>query len=290
MKVISQYSKGGKCGHTQYEIHTIESYLSEMSGEGSNSFFNASYLFIWIQQGRGGISIDLTNHKIEGDTIYYIKPGQVIILEMHGQAKGFIISFPREFAEFYEEKTSQFVNTTLFNHFLTTPVIKINTDINAFLLSVADEMLLEFKNSFDLRLEILKGLFKIFILYLSRQCDADYQIEGYSRKMQLSNFFFMHLEKNFATKKQVRDYAELLSITPNYLNNTIKEISGFTASYHIQQRIVLEAKRKAFFEGYSLKETAYYLGFWDPSHFSKYFKNSSGINFTDFKKGITDFC
>jgi AraC-like DNA-binding protein len=70
----------------------------------------------------------------------------------------------------------------------------------------------------------------------------------------------------------------------------VKEISGFTVSYHIQQRIVLEAKRRAAFEEYSMKEIAYYLGFWDPADFSKYFKNSSGTNFTDFKKEISNFC
>jgi len=40
------------------------------------------------------------------------------------------------------------------------------------------------------------------------------------------------------------------------------------------------------FSGGSLKEVAYYLGFDDTSHFSKFFKNKSGINFTDFKKAI----
>jgi AraC-like DNA-binding protein len=52
----------------------------------------------------------------------------------------------------------------------------------------------------------------------------------------------------------------------------------------------LEAKRRAAFEEYSMKEIAYYLGFWDPADFSKYFKNSSGTNFTDFKKEISNFC
>jgi AraC-like DNA-binding protein len=53
---------------------------------------------------------------------------------------------------------------------------------------------------------------------------------------------------------------------------------------------VLEAKRKAVFGGYSMKEAAYDLGFYDPSHFSKYFKNSSGVNFTDFKRGTVGLC
>jgi len=44
---------------------------------------------------------------------------------------------------------------------------------------------------------------------------------------------------------------------PNYLNQVIKSKSGFTASYHIKQRIILEAKRKATHLQSGLKEIAY---------------------------------
>jgi AraC-like DNA-binding protein len=33
-----------------------------------------------------------------------------------------------------------------------------------------------------------------------------------------------------------------------------------------------------------MKEIAYHLGFSDSAHFSKFFKNTTGMNFTDFKK------
>ena len=73
-------------------------------------------------------------------------------------------------------------------------------------------------------------------------------------------------------------------MAPNYLNTMAKRVSGFTARHHIQQRIVVEAKRQASWEGISLKEIAYRLGFDNPSHFSKFFKKTSGINFSEFKR------
>jgi AraC family transcriptional activator of pobA len=33
-----------------------------------------------------------------------------------------------------------------------------------------------------------------------------------------------------------------------------------------------------------MKEIAYFLGFCDMAHFSKFFKNTTGMNFSDFKK------
>ena len=82
----------------------------------------------------------------------------------------------------------------------------------------------------------------------------------------------------------VSDYAGQLCVTPNYLNRTVKKVTGFTASHHIQQQIILEAKRKAIYSSVSMKEVAYYLGFDNLAHFSKFFKNNCGMNFTDFKK------
>ena len=82
----------------------------------------------------------------------------------------------------------------------------------------------------------------------------------------------------------VCDYASVLSVSPNYLNRTVKKVSGYTASHHIQQQIVLEAKKQAIHYGVSMKEIAYQLGFDNPSHFSKFFKCNSGMNFTQFIK------
>ncbi len=76
----------------------------------------------------------------------------------------------------------------------------------------------------------------------------------------------------------------ILFVTPNYLNEIIKKITGYSAGYHIRQRITLEAKRMALYSDNSMKEIAYNLGFLDCAHFSKFFKTITGSNFTEFKK------
>ena len=94
----------------------------------------------------------------------------------------------------------------------------------------------------------------------------------------------MTLLRDHSSKKMVCDYANELNVSPNYLNRTVKKVSGNTASHHIQQQIILEAKRHAMYSGISMKEIAYQLGFDNIAHFSKFFKSKSGMNFTNFKK------
>ena len=54
----------------------------------------------------------------------------------------------------------------------------------------------------------------------------------------------------------------------------------------ILNRIMLEAKRFATYSETSVKEVAYNLGFEDPAHFSKLFKNQEGLGFTEFRASI----
>src|SRR5688572_8942105 len=106
------------------------------------------------------------------------------------------------------------------------------------------------------------------------------------KEEELVSRFMDHLNKNFATKKLVSDYADDLCISANYLNTIIKKVTGFPASHHIQQCIIREAKRRALYSGAMMKEIAYDLGFNDLAHFSKFFKNYSGSSFSSFMKEL----
>ncbi len=284
---ISRYSakKNREHNNVQFEIHAISSLSQEMQERKFLPIFHEAYSIIWIRKGSGEINIDMGKYDIDEKSMYYARPGQAIACDIHESAKGFIISFAKEFLDLYEKDSAELSSSILFNPFLSKPVIKIDDEMDSFFENIAEQMVHEFRQPLKLRSEILKGFLKIFILYINRHVATDCQNNFQSRKTGLVSSFYALLEKNYTTKKMVKEYAEILAVTPNYLNETVKELSGFSASHHIQQRLILEAKRRAVYEGYSMKEISYYLGFLDPSHFSKFFKNIAGTNFTDFKKG-----
>ena len=130
----------------------------------------------------------------------------------------------------------------------------------------------------------MNGWLSIFLGYLNGLSRQKAVRSDQSKNLELVKNFYSRLEKDFLKKKMVVEYANDLFISPNYLNEIVKRISGFTASHHIQQRIVLEAKRLAVYSTASMKEIAYLLGFEDIAYFSKFFKTFSGSNFRDFKR------
>jgi len=269
-----------------FEMYEITSFTENKIDEIFLPNFYRDYSLIWIQEGTGHIYTDTNSFDIMGDTIYCTRPGQNIHFKMMKPVKGFIISFAREFLDLHEKESADIINETFFNHLLTSTVIKLNNDSDCVMENAAGKLLKEYKDSFKFKSTILKGFLKIFIIYTSRRLQNNYLQDIAPRKTELVKKFHMLLEKYFSTKKMVKEYAVMLHVTAGYLNETVREISGFTASYHIQQRVILEAKRRVIFKGHSMKEVAYYLGFPDQAHFSKYFKNISGKNFTDFKKDI----
>lgn len=80
------------------------------------------------------------------------------------------------------------------------------------------------------------------------------------------------VNQHYLEMQQVADYAGLLHVTPNHLNRTVKETSGKTASDHIAEMIIQEAKALLKYTALSVAEIAYRLQFSEPSSFSRFFK------------------
>jgi AraC family transcriptional regulator, transcriptional activator of pobA len=237
---------------------------------------------IWIKKGKGVLRVDDQHYDLADNFIYCIAPGNTRKYVSNSGIQGYYISFTSEFIRLFQRHPADYVWSE--QHFNTTAIF-INKEIQYELEVIAEKMKREYNNYFSRRQELLKGLLDIFMIYFSRNLKEACSVILHTREEELVREFMSLLKKNFMEKKMVRDYASSLCVTPNYLNRIIKKITGFTASYHIQQEIVTEAKKSAMRSGINMKEIAYYLGFETPAHFSKFFKNICGINFTEYKKG-----
>lgn len=270
-----------------FEIHTMEWIDQNRWEQNSIPHRHNYFVIIWVKKGGGEHLIDLQKFELKDNTIYCVTPGQVHLMNIEGRAEGYVISFTAEFMGLNEENFGLLFKTGLFHTFSHSPALKVNEELAAEMEDMVARMMKEFSNYFLLRSEILRGFLKIFLVYLTRQVDKVEHSEAPSKNTDMLKKFFSLLEKNYITKRMVADYANEMIITPNYLNEVVKKATGFPASHHIQQRIVLEAKRKAVYSNLTMKEIAYELGFDDIAHFSKFFKNASGQSFTDFKKEIS---
>ena len=267
-----------------FEINSLQRIYENNESYFNTPMSNNNFEILWIVKGSGFHYVDMQRNDIKKNGIYFIKPGQVHQLQLIDKPEGYILSFSESFLSIENQESNSTYHTSLFKMFASTDAITVDSEALPDMKNIAEKMVNEFENNHLFRTEILRRYFKIWLIYITRQVEGNVEFIRPTRNMEIVQQFMDLLEKNYKSQKMVSDYAGMLSVTPNYLNEIIKKTTGFSAGHHIRQRIVLEAKRQATYSGRCMKEIAYFLGFCDMAHFSKLFKNTTGMNFSDFKK------
>ena len=84
--------------------------------------------------------------------------------------------------------------------------------------------------------------------------------------------------------RTAQDFARSLSIHVNYLNRSVKEVTGNPTSVHIAERIATEAKALLLYTDWSVGDIAYGLGFEYPTYFNNFFKRITGTTPNSLRK------
>lgn len=130
---------------------------------------------------------------------------------------------------------------------------------------------------------IVAGLTKALLLHLIK---VNPPAPGRRMYMNLYRQFLDLLKQHFTSHHLVTDYSELMGITEKRLNRSCKAITGQTASEVIQRHIGHEARRLLYYSSNTIKEISYHLGFHDPAHFNKFFRNQYGMTPGEYRKSV----
>jgi AraC-like DNA-binding protein len=80
----------------------------------------------------------------------------------------------------------------------------------------------------------------------------------------------------------VQYLAEALNISPGYLSDMLRSLTGQNAQQHIHNKLIEKAKEKISTTKLTISEIAYELGFEHPSSFNKLFKSKTNLSPLDF--------
>lgn len=76
----------------------------------------------------------------------------------------------------------------------------------------------------------------------------------------------------------VQSLADILAISPSYLSDMLRSLTGQNAQQHIHHKLIEKAKEKISTTDLSISEIAYQLGFEHPSSFNKLFKAKTKLS------------
>lgn len=84
----------------------------------------------------------------------------------------------------------------------------------------------------------------------------------------------------------VQYIAEKLNITPRYLSDMLRALTGQSAQQHIHHKLIEKAKDKLSASSLSVSEVAYALGFEHSQSFSKFFKTKTKFSPLEFRRSF----
>ncbi|GLU55171.1 AraC family transcriptional regulator [Dyadobacter frigoris] len=243
------------------------------------------YQIIWFKKGKGSYLIDLKQYPITDGVTFCLYPGQIHSMLECSQSEAYIVSFSSSFINIRDEDFNSFLSPGPGYNQAILPTIK-NEEHQTEMQTLVTQMLWEYQSTASFKSELLRALLKVMLIRLSMHQSEKVTLIKPDDDQEIFFKFTNLVSSHFSSLKKVSDYASLLHVKPNYLNLKVKTVSGNPASFHIKHHIVMEAKRLAIWEDLCLKEIAYALNFDDISHFSKFFKNVTGTNFSDFMKSV----
>ena len=268
----------------QFEIQSLKSVSQRCVNKRFQKIRSHHYHIILVNKGSGEHLIDIDRNVLQANHIYCVHPYQIQNLKADPDLEGYMISFSADFLGVGSPGLNEDLFTGRFNILPNHSGIKINNELKSEILHIVLRMKKEANEHSYHQMDILRGYLKLFVTYIKQYSSSSSFVPERISGSELVDKFFNLLREHFISKKLVTEYASMLAVSPNYLNNVVKKISGFPASHHIKQQIHLEAKRQALFTNKSMKEIAFQLGFEEMSHFSKFFKNIEGNNFRHFRK------
>ena len=116
-----------------------------------------------------------------------------------------------------------------------------------------------------------------------KQLPAEYA-EGNSRSEELYNQFLDAVEHYYNRYADVAFYAEQLNVSPRYLGQVTRQITGRSPKAIIDERIASEIETIITTTNKPLKDVARWLGFSSQAHLSRFFKKRRGVSPTEYQK------
>ena len=77
-----------------------------------------------------------------------------------------------------------------------------------------------------------------------------------------------------------------LNVSPNYLSDMLRSLTGQSTQHHIHNKIIEKAKELLTTTSLSVSEMAYQLGFEYPQSFNKLFKSKTNVSPLEFRSSF----
>ncbi|WP_207515671.1 helix-turn-helix domain-containing protein [Longitalea luteola] len=254
-----------------------DAFISALINDVSKLHRNDHYICLFLISGKVELIVDFKEVQITGQKLAFLIPGQIQrVVKFNNKSKGWILFLDNKLVE--EHARSMIEDSLHKGPLLLLSKSHLDWFTRYF------ELLFQTYNdhSFGSLHKSAVNTFTtpcIYKIAAAFQSTTEFVSGKHSqRSIELTINFKRLVRKNYRQLKKPSEYAGLMSFTTSYLNDTIKSVTGFTASYFIQQEMLREAQRLLCYTDLSQKEISTYLGYDDPKYFNRIFTKLADVS------------
>lgn len=231
-----------------------------------------------------------TQYDFDEGVMSFFAPKQVSILEagIYIPQTGWLLSLHPDFLRAYD--LSQKIKTYDFFHYAISEALILSDEEQKSLETIFEQIEKEANLPIDkFSQDVIISNIDLLLTYCNRYYHRQFITRKQSNSELLSKFetllnaYFTESEIRLPT---VNYFASKLNLSPKYLSDCLKQLTGQTAQQHFHDKLIEKAKEKLTSTGLSISEIAYQLGFDYPQSFSKLFKTKTNVSPLEFRQSF----
>jgi AraC family transcriptional regulator, transcriptional activator of pobA len=241
----------------------------------------------------GDLKYGISNYDYDEGTLVFLAPGQVIgsYSEEWYQPKGLALVFHADFI--HCTSLGRHMNDYSFFSYTTNEALHLSERERQIILDCFSKIKFELEHGVDKHSKtLIASNIELFLNYCVRFYDRQFITRDNANKGILERFETL-LNDFFASDKpqevglpSVAYCASELNLSANYFGDLIKKETGKSANEYIHLKLIDAAKAKIFDANKSVTEIAYELGFKYPPHFTRVFKQHTGVTPQEYRSSM----
>jgi AraC-like DNA-binding protein len=224
-------------------------------------------------------------------TLVFVAPGQMMVIETDGQMyqpKGYALVFHPDLIR--GTSLGRIIHEYNFFSYNANEALHLSERERQIVLDCFSKINFELQQNIDKHSKkLIASNIELFLNYCDRFYDRQFITrdnvnKGILEKFEelLNGYFSSDKPQNMGLPS-VAYFAEELHLSANYFGDLIKKETGKSAKEYIQNKIIDIAKNKTFDSTKTVNEIAFELGFKYPQHFTRLFKNVTGLTPNEYR-------
>ncbi|MAX80029.1 MAG: AraC family transcriptional regulator [Crocinitomicaceae bacterium] len=242
--------------------------------------------FVYLKKGKSIRTKGLNTYEFGAGTIFFLPAHQITEHEMMSvDAEGYYCHFDEKIFDFLPKNYLSMQYP--FFQLQSNPIVHLSENTQErveFILSNIEQLYREETSS-------NKRLVSSYLMVLFETLRKETPSQSHKSKnafFEITERYKHALSEHIYDYQSISDYANLLNISPNYLNKCVKFCTNKTSHDLLSEMLILEAKMLIKYSDLRIHEIAFKLCDQSPSNFSRFFKNQTGITPKDYAKICTE--